>query len=1169
MQKNLSSKGRYARQGLPALIFRAMRITLFLTFACVVSLHATSYSQETRLTLDLKQVRLSEVFNIIQQKTTYQFLYNNEDVARAPRVSLRVKDATIPEILAICFHHYPLGYSIVNKTVVVLPRLISQQPEIIPEKTRLPGLVIRGKVTDESGHPLPGVSVIVKGTGSGTVTDGNGNFIVSADKGDTLLFSFISYTRKEVVVNDQKTIMVRLSSASSNLNEIVVVGYGTQKKESLTSAISSVAGKEIVTTKNENVENMLTGKVAGLQILQNTAEPGDFANNISIRGMGNPLIVVDGVEMPDFTVTGGNGDNNVGSSNILSRLDPNDIASISVLKDAAAAVYGVKAANGVILITTKKGERGTLQLSYTGTTGLQVPSGLPRSVNAIEYMTLVNQQSMHNSNGGRTIYTPADFAAYTSGVKKSTDWYDAVFKKSAFQQQHNLSATGGSDNIQYLLSAGYTGQDGFLTSNDLNYRRYNVRSNITTEIGRNITVNLNLSGIMDQKNSPAQSFWWTTRETWRELPTQTIYANNTPPYLNYGIVDGGNPVAFQYSNINGYSIQRNKFFNGSISIDYNFPFIDGLTIRGMYSYNDQVQDNKLYQQSYNLYSYDASSKVYKPTLNNSPAFVRRQYYEYPRNTDQLSLSYIHSFAGVHQVSALLLYEGNGQSADNFAAYRQLAIPVDQILAGNSANQNATQGSGELYHYATNSIVGRATYDYKNKYLGEFSFRNDASSKFAPHQGWGFFPSGSLGWRISNENFWRNSAALSFINDFKLRASYGVLGDDGSLYFQFLTGYRYPANGSYNQLPGGAVFNSNFVNAVQSTGLPNPNITWSTSRTFDAGTDISAWNGMVGITVDYFVRDRSGLFATQVLQLPDVVGAALPQQNINGDRTRGVDLSVTHQDRFGKFSYHISGTFSYARTMTTTYAEAKHGNSYLDWLNNRGNRYQGIQWGYGTAGQYQNYNQIVNNPVYVGRGTVVGDYTYQDWNGDGVIDGNDIHPIAYGGNPNGGPVMPVITYGLTLGGSYSGFDFSLLFQGVGLYNVSYIEQLNIPLWGGGSALTQFLDNWHPADPTADPYSPNTKWVPGSFAYTGTTAATNSLFNFHNAAYLRLKSIEIGYSLPGTLLAHIGVKGVRVFVNGYNLLTFTGLKYVDPEHPSGTYGYLYPLDKLYNVGLNVNF
>jgi TonB-linked SusC/RagA family outer membrane protein len=1037
---------------------------------------------------------------------------------------------------------------------------------------------IQGTVLDEKAATLPGVTIKIKGTSVGTVTDGAGKFSMNADKGATLVFSFVGYTSKEVAVGDEKNINVNLSPAPSNLNEVVVVGYGTQKKVSLTSAVTSISSQEIVTTKNENVENMLTGKIAGLQVIQNTAEPGDFANNINIRGMGNPLVVIDGVQQPDFTVTGGTGDNQVGSSNILSRLNPNDIESVSVLKDASAAVYGVKAANGVILITTKKGKAGTLQLSYNGTYGWQVPSGLPKPVNATDYMTLYNQQALHQANGGKIVFTPADFAAYANGTKQSTDWYDATFKKSAPQQQHNLTATGGNETTQYLLSGSFTDQGGLLQSNDLNYKRYNVRSNVTSKVGKNLTVNLNLSAISDLKNSPAEPFWYTTREAWRELPTQTIYANNTAPYYLKGQVDGGNPIAYGSSDINGYSKQVNKFFDGSISLEYKVPFVPGLSLKGLYSYDEQIQDNKLYQSSYNLYEYNDATKTYTPTLNNSPAFVQRQYYDYPKNTDQFSINYTHTFGGVHNLSALVLYEGNQQTGDNFSAYRQLAIPVDQISAGNAANQNAGQDNGNsaLYEYATNSLVGRLTYDYKGKYLAEFSFRDDKSSRFAPSQGWGFFPSASLGWRVSDEGFWKNTTALSFIDNFKLRASYGVLGDDGSLYYQFLTGYNYPAYGigqtapSPNQLPSGSVFGGNFVNSVQNKGIPNPGVTWSTSHTFDAGADLDLWKGSLNVTVDYFIRDRKGLLAYATLQVPDVLGAPLPQANLNGDRTQGIDFEVGHHGNIGKFRYNVKGTFLYTNTRNTTRAESKQGNSYLDWLNNSAGRNQGIQMGNSGAGQYQNYQQIVNSPLYVNRGTVVGDYIYQDWNGDGQIDGNDTHPIAYGNGANAGQTInPKITYGLTLGGSYQNFDFNLLFQGTGIYSVSYVEQLNIPLWGGGSALTQFNNNWHPADPNADPYNPNTVWVPGKFAYTGTTANTNSTFNYQNAAYLRLKSLELGYTLPTPVLKAIGIKAVRIFGSGYNLFTITSVKYVDPEHPTGQYGYLYPLDKLYNIGLDVKF
>lgn len=1020
---------------------------------------------------------------------------------------------------------------------------------------------VTGTVRDDKGETMPGVSIKVQNTTNGVVSDINGKYTLTAAKGSVLVFSFVGYSTKNVTIGDNPIIDVTLSSSAAALNEVVVVGYGTQKKASLTTAVSQVSSSEIVTTKNENVENMLTGKVAGLTVQQNTSEPGQFDNNISIRAYGgNPLIVIDGVAMPNFSTTGGTGDNSTGSSNIFARLDPNDIESISVLKDASASVYGVNGANGVILVTTKRGKKGALQLEYSGTVGAQVPSDLPKPVDAIGYMTLVNQQALHNVQP--LVYSPADFTAYQNGSKKSTDWYDATFKKSTFQQQHNLTASGGNDNTTYMISGGYSGQDGLLVSNDLNYRKYNVRSNVTSHITKNLTVNLSLSGLMDQTNAPITSVWYTTRETWRELPVQPIYANNNPSYLQNGAVDGGNPVAYENSNLTGYNTQKNQFFNSQLSIDYKIPYVDGLTLKALYSYNTQIQDNKQYQANYNLYDYDASSNVYNASLKNSPSYVQRQYYQYPANTDQLSLNYIHSFFGAHNVNALLLYEGNARSEDNFAAYRQVSLPVDQIFAGNVLNQSATQDVGGLYHYATNSLVGRLHYDFKERYLIEGSFREDQSSRFSPEHSKGFFPAVSGAWVVSEEKFWKNTSALNFIDQLKFRASWGKTGDDQVVNYQFLNGYNYPAGGSNNQLPGGAVFNGNYVNAISFTNLANPDVTWETSKTFDAGLDLSAWKGMFTFTIDYFRRDRSGLFASSTAVVPDVLGVSLPQENINSDRSEGFDLELTHTNHIGKFKYNVRGTFSFARIQNVYHVESPQGNSYLDWRNLQSNRLEGIAWGQTSLGQYSSYASILNSGVFVNRNTVVGDYIYQDWNGDGQVDGNDYHPIAYTGTPK-------VTYGLSLGGSYQNFDFNVLFQGSAMVDVSYIEQLNIPLWGGGSALTQFLNDYHPTDPTADPFNPNTVWTPGHFAYTGTTADVNSTANYHSAAYVRLKSAELGYSLPNGILKSIGVRGVRVFANGYNLLTFTSLKYLDPEHPSGTYGYLYPLDKLFNVGLNVKF
>ncbi|SDE47894.1 TonB-linked outer membrane protein, SusC/RagA family [Mucilaginibacter pineti] len=1005
------------------------------------------------------------------------------------------------------------------------------------------GNKITGVVSDEKGLPLPGVSVLLKGTQNGTVTDVNGKFNINATATQTLVFTFLGYTPKEVLVGDQTTINISMAQASNSINEVVVVGYGTQKKVSITGSVAAVTSKDIVTTKNENVLNMLTGKVAGLRIVQNSAEPGNFDNSFDIRGFGQPLVVIDGIPRDNIT-----------------RLDPNDIESVSVLKDGSAAVYGVRAANGVILVTTKKGKKGTLELNYSGTWGIEKPSGLPKPVGAIDFMTLVNEQQLHNVNGGQIKYTDADFAAYRNGTKQSTDWYSPVISNSAPQSQHTLSATGGSDNTTYFMSMGITNQDGFLKSDDLKYKRYNLRSNITSKISKDLTVDLNLNATMDQKDQPYQDAWWIIRSFWRSVPTQSIYANNNPAYLQNGQVDGTNPVALSNSDVNGYKTLNNKWFQSSISATYAVPFVPGLSAKGLFSYDYYMSSNKIYQKAYNLYDYDAASNVYKPVPNQTPATIQRQFYEKPTTLTQLSLNYTKAFRGGHNVTGLLLYEESERTGDNINAQRELSLPVDQLLAGNSFNQVGSTDSGTLFDFVNKAVIGRVNYDYNSKYLLEFSFRRDGSSYFSPAKQYGFFPGGSIGWRISQENFFKNSSALSFVDELKLRLSYAQVGDDSALSYQFLQGYTYPASGSNNQLPPGSVFDGTFVNGVQSKGIANPNLTWQNAKLYNIGIDLQAWKGLLGLTFDVYRRDKTGEFATRALNFPSVVGADLPQENLNSSRVQGFDFELNHRNHIGEFNYFLKATFAYNRFTRLHNESGAYGNSQLNYQGNQNNRYQGILYGQGSNGQYTSYQDILNSPVFVNRGTVVGDYKYEDWNGDGVINGQDAHPIAYNG-------APLISYGLTIGASYKGFDFNTLWQGAADVDVSYFEQLNTPLFGGGSALTQFLDRYHPADPKADPYDPNTVWIPGHYAYTGTVADQNSLANVESAAYLRLKTAEIGYSLTSGFAKKIGIKGARVFLNGYNVFTITKLKYLDPEHPSSTYGYLYPLNKIFSLGVNV--
>jgi TonB-linked SusC/RagA family outer membrane protein len=1129
--------GRSLRVPLKFLL--TMKLTLVILTVTFMQVSAASFAQ--KITLSEKNAPFEKILDELKKQSGYNFLYNTPMLSEAKPVSIEVTNSSIEDVLTLCFKGQPLDYTIKSNTIVIkrkpgLPDLI--KPAV--------AVTVSGKVVDEKGEPLPGVSIVIKGTQTGIVSDVSGRYTITLPTGnETLVFTFIGYTSKEVAVGGRTSIDVQLALENQALSEVVVVGYGTQKKVTLTGAVSSIKSDEIVTTKNENVQNMLTGKIAGVRVKQNTSEPGTFTNAFDIRGLGSPLIIIDGIPRDN-----------------IQRLDPNDIESISVLKDASAAVYGVRAANGVVLITTKRGKKGGVELNYSGNFTLQVPSGLPKSQDAIGYMTLRNEAARHNLNDQPIPFAETDFEPYRNGTKKSTDWYTPVIKNSVPQQQHNLSATGGNENTNYFLSLGYTAQDGFLRSGDLNYKRYNVRSNVTSKVTKDLTVDLNISGIFDQKHQPYQDAWWIIRSFWRQNPLDPIYANNNPAYLFQPSVDGTNPISLSNEDIAGYKNYLNRWFQSSISLTYDVPFVKGLKAKALYSYDYNNSEGKTFQREYKQYTYNAANDTYNAQLQQSPNRVYNDYFSRPTSLSQISLNYDNVFKQDHSVSALILLENALNQSDNFSAQRDVSLPLDYLFAGNSLNQVGSMDKGNLYNYTRVGLVGRVNYAFKSKYLAEFSFRRDGSSKNSPLSRYGFFPAGQIGWRVSEEDFIKKNTAFSFVDNLKIRATYGLVGDDSNVAYQWVQGYNYPASGNYNEYTPGYFFNGAFINALSPTNVPNLYLTWIKSKTLDIGVDFEGWKGLLGLTVDYFKRDRKGLLANKIGTVPGVVGAGLPQENLENDRSEGLDVEINHRNRIGKFGYTLKGIFSYTRTRWTYREQSAAGSSYDLWRGKETGRYNNIRWGYGANGQFQSYNDIINSPVAVGSGTVVGDYAYEDWNGDGIINGNDQHPIAYTG-------IPLVNFGLTIGLDYKGFDANFLLQGSTKANVSYIEQLREPQWGGGSGLAQFMDRWHPADPTANPYSPNTVWVPGHFAYTGVQPDVNSTFNVQDATYLRLKSAEIGYTFPAKMISKIGIKGARIFVNGYNLFTISDIKYVDPEHPEDLYGYIYPLNKTYSVGLNVKF
>ncbi|MCK3682876.1 TonB-dependent receptor [Maribellus sp. YY47] len=1025
-------------------------------------------------------------------------------------------------------------------------------------------ITVSGIVTDNNNEPIVGATVAVKNTTVGTITNISGEYSLDVPQNAMLVFQFLGYTTKEEAVNSRSKINIVLEVDAQSLDEVVIVGYGTQKKVTLTGSVAGVKGEEMRQTKNENPQNMLAGRIAGVRVWQKSAEPGAFNNNFDIRGLGSPLVVIDGV--PRTTAE-------------FQRLNSNDIEDISVLKDASAAIYGVRAANGVVLVTTKKGSTdGKTTVSYNGSFTFQKPSGMPVLADAFETMTLYNERAMNNINGGNIIYDEQDFEDYRNGTRRTTDWTSLLFSDYSPQTQHDISITGGTNKTQYYVAMGYFYQEGFFKSGDLNYDKYNLRSNISTEIAKGLKLDLNLSGINDQRNNPYSSPVDIIRNYWRQGVLYPAYADPDNTMLNYEGLDlEENTVAKMTSDISGYRKYNQKYFQSSAALNFDFGTLSsalkGLSAKALVSYDYRKDDNNIYRKEYYQYAYNPLTDSYDSKLYNSssPNQIRREMYSKQQVLGQFILNYNNTFDDLHKVSGLLGWETQKRTGDNFYAQRDLAFGMEYLFAGVDENQLGGMQSGlnDIYELANSALIGRANYAFADRYIAEVQFRYDGSSKFAKGHQWGFFPSASVGWRVSEESFFQSVSALSFVDQLKLRASYGVLGDDGELQYDWATGYTYPAvsgnaeKGYYNQYAPGYMFGSEFVYGVSTLALPNELITWFTAHTLDLGVDFEGWDGLFGFSFDYFDRRRKGRFARRSGDLPTVVGATAPRENLDSDRHYGMDLELSHRNKIGDFQYKVKaiGTITRQKYMTAS-EKGPYGNSYDQWRNdNLTNRYQGVVFGYESAGRFENWDDIWSYSLYKERNVLPGDYKYLDWNGDGQIDGLDEHPIAY-------DQTPWLNFSLNYECSYKNFDMNLLFQGSALGSMEYKEPL-YSIWGsnGGGTLVQYLDRWHPVDPTADPYDPETEWVSGYYGYTGNYPRSNSEFNRVSTAYLRLKSVELGYTLP-TVKA-LPSMNLRVFANAYNLFTITGVKFVDPEHPDDDLGRMYPLSKTFTLGVSATF
>ena len=1018
------------------------------------------------------------------------------------------------------------------------------------EMSRQESWEIRGRVVDENGTPVIGASVMIGASGVyGAITDQNGNFSLRATQGSVLTISFLGYKTQKVTVRNHSVLDIVLEEDRSALDEVVVVGYGTQKKGNLTTAISSIKNDEIVTTISTSLSQRLAGKVAGLQIRQNSGSPGEYNSVINVRGFGTPLIIVDGTTRL--------------SSEDFQKMNPDDIENISVLKDGSAAVYGMNAANGVILVTTKRGEAGLAKFTYDATVSFSKPTNIPSMSNAYQYLVMRNDANVNV--GLSPLYTKDYIEKWKNEEEgyESVDWYDLVMKKGAIEQQQTLSVSGGSDKVKYFASIGYTKDPGLLRSGSMGYEKYMVRSNITAQLTKNLSAEVDMNGWYEWRRASNYSFFEIFRGTVGEQPIHKPYANNNLEYLAY-VYDGQvyNPMALSDDDVVGYWKYHNKSYHVSGTLTYDFPFLKGLQFKGLAYYEHGSSTTKSLKKEFRLYSYDSDKDAYiiGSTLH-SPTSLDIASNDGNGITFQAHAIYKNTFSEKHNVSITGVYEQRKYWSSGLAAARDFDVYlIDQLPFGNTKDQRTSAGESDS---GFRSWVGRFAYDYMGKYMLEYSFRYDGSYRYAPGHRWGFFPVYSVGWRASEEKFIKDN--VPFLSNLKFRFSYGKAGEDAGSAFQYVGGFVLNQGAS-------EFMNGTWTSGAKAPGLTNENLTWYKSAITNFGVDLGLFNGELNFTFDAYRRNRRGLLATRSASLPNTFGASLPQENLNKDRVSGFDMSADFNKRLSDdWRIFASGNFNWARTKTIYVEGGTYTNSYNKWRGDHNGRWQDVAWMYDYIGQFEDMEDILNSPLQNGTlgnsKELPGDFKYADKNNDGVVDGDDLTPQGYLGTPK-------IFYGFSYGFQFKNLDFYMLWQGAAKYTLRFTHYYATMLWNDANLPEYFYDRWH----LSDQFDPNSEWIEGEWPAIRNQADVGAMYWDsdrwrRNASYLRLKTVSIGYNLPKPILKYAGIKDMRISLNCYNLLTICNkfVKPFDPEKYEGTLnsGWVYPLMKSFSVNVNVSF
>lgn len=1112
-------------QGIIKKSLSGFRMFAFSAAFIVISLSLFAQDSKKIININAKDVTVKEVLAQIEAQSDFSFVYKNADIDTSQRVSLHASgtiEQLVKQLIPGVIMHIENRMISLNRT---------NKESAASSKMRS----IKGVVASTGGEAIVGATITVKGNNTvGTVTGEGGKFSLTVPERAILVASFIGYLSEEMPVGTRTQVDIRMSEDTKSIDEVVVMGYGTQRKVTLTGSVTTTSGESLVKNSAVNLSQGLAGRVSGVIVNNRSGEPGKddavmFIRGRSTLGDNSPLIIIDGI---------------AGRGSEFSRLTGDEIESVTVLKDASAAIYGSRSANGVILVTTKRGQVNTApKITFNYDIGLQQPTRMLKMADAVLYTTSYNDAQ--EIVGGVKMFSEEQIAKYRDGSDPirypNTDWMDEIVKPVSTQHKYGVSVSGGTNKIGYFVQVNGQYQDGIFEKSATKYKQYNLRSNLDVQVTKSFKISFDIQAREQQKNysafpSDAYGIFYTTA---RMKPTGAAY------YPNGKLRGGVNPAAM-VQDMTGYDKTKINSLNTTFTANWDLSWLTkGLSVEGRLAYDVLSNFRKNWQKPWKYFSYDEVKDSYDEHVSSYwPTATLSEYQTRTSNlTINAALNYSRAFNG-HNISAMIGFEQNQFRQDYLAAGRLKygSDALDELFAGD-ADKNYFTSDGNASETARRSYFGRFSYDYKSKYLLQFILRYDGSENFPKDNRWGLFPGVSAGWRISEEPFIKNN--LTWLSNLKIRGSYGEQGNDQIAAFQYVTTYAYSNSTIYK-----GKFDDKDVNFIIPGATPNPFVTWEVAKTWNIGFDGEIKGGALSWELEYFHTRRENILCTRNASIPNYSGLTkLPDENIGIVQNSGVEFQLAHQGRSqnGNFRYRIAGNFMYAKNKVIYMDEAPWpaGHDYMKLENHS----MGSGLYYQVIGINKTEEDLTKYPQMIGA--TLGDFIYSDIDGSGSITNLDRKRANMSS-------IPQIVFGLNLSATFKNWDFMALLQGQARARY-YYSPLKDHL-SGNVEREAARQAWSFKNRDAD--------HPRMSSLVSNGSTNRNSFYFKNAAFLRLKNIEIGYTIPERIFGKSGIKGLRIYVGGYNLFTIDGLKTIDPE-TSDEEAQNYPQMRIYNAGVKLMF